>query len=88
MQVLRYGALEVHVAGRFDMICFKLYAAVDHSGYRNSKHLDDLQALTPSAEELLGAARWTRTQDGSDGFRGELAKILEMLGVTVDDADL
>lgn len=86
--MLRYSALEVHVAGRFDMICFKLYAAVDHSGYRNSKHLDDLRALTPSVDELLAASQWTRTQDGSDGFLGELEKILEMLGVLVNDAGL
>ncbi len=88
VQVLRYAALEVHVAGRFDMICFKLYAAVDHSGDRNSKHFDDLRALMPSEGELLAAARWTRTQDASDGFLGELKKILKLLEVSVDDADL
>lgn len=83
--VRRYGALEVHVAGRFDLVCFKLYAAVDHSGDRASKHLDDLKALQPSESELLAAARWTQTHDNSDAFFGELAKILAEFGVSVDD---
>jgi hypothetical protein len=86
--VRRYGSLEVHVVGRFDMICFKLYAAVDHSGQRTSKHLTDLRALDPTADELLTAARWTRTHDDSDGFLQELAKILGQLGVEVENADL
>ncbi|MEI8409263.1 MULTISPECIES: hypothetical protein [unclassified Kribbella] len=85
--VRRYGSLEVHVVGRFDMICFKLYAAVDHSGQRTSKHLTDLEALDPSTGELLTAARWTRTHDDSDGFRQELTKILGHLGVGVEDAE-
>jgi len=79
-----YGPLEVHVVGRFDLVCFKLYAAVDQSGYRTSKHLADLKDLDPTAEELLSAARWTRTQDPSEGFAVELAKILAVLGVEDD----
>jgi hypothetical protein len=84
----RYGSLEVHVAGRFDLICFKLYAAVDHSGERVSKHLTDLRALDPSAEELITAAVWTRTHDPSEGFKGELVKVLAIFGVEAADADL
>jgi hypothetical protein len=68
------------------MVCFKLYASVDHSGERASKHLDDLKALQPSEDELLAAARWTQTHDNSDAFLGELVKILAQLGVIVDDA--
>jgi len=30
---------------------------------------------------LLRAARWTRTQDPSPGFAGELRRILKLLGV-------
>ncbi|TWD82223.1 hypothetical protein FB561_3351 [Kribbella amoyensis] len=86
--VRRYGALEVHVAGRLDMLCFKLYAAVDHSGYRTSKHFDDLRALAPNGEELLTEARWTRTHDSSDAFRGELVKILASLGLEVSDGQV
>lgn len=81
-----YGPLEVHVVGRFDLVCFKLYAAVDQSGYRTSKHLADLKDLDPSAEELLAAARWTRTQDPSEGFAVELVKTLAVLGVEDDHA--
>lgn len=55
--VLRYATLEVHVPGRFDLICFKLYAAVDHSGDRDSKHMDDLRDLDATRDELLDAAR-------------------------------
>jgi hypothetical protein len=88
VSIHRYGSLEVHVAGRFDLICFKLYAAVDHSGDRVSKHLTDLRALDPSAEELLTAAIWTRTHDPSEGFKGELVKVLAIFGVEAADADL
>jgi hypothetical protein len=83
-----YGALEVHVTGRFDLVCFKLYAAVDHSGYQTSKHLADLKGLDPTVAELELAARWTRTHDASEGFEGELIKILAALGVGNADAEL
>lgn len=66
---------------RFDLLCFKLYAAVDHSGYQLSKHLVDLRDLEPTPEELMTAARWTRTHDPSEGFKGELIKILLTLGL-------
>jgi hypothetical protein len=38
-----YGGLTLHVAARFDQICFKLYAAADHDP--RSKHAQDLEAL-------------------------------------------
>ena len=79
----RYRGLVVHLAGRRDQIFLKLYAAVDQGP--NSKHFQDLVALSASREELLDAARWTLTQDPSPGFRGELMKALASLGV--DDAD-
>jgi hypothetical protein len=53
-----------------------------------SKHLTDLRALEPSAEELLTAAAWTRTHDPSEGFKGELVKVLAIVGVEAADADL
>jgi hypothetical protein len=86
VSVRTYGPLEIHVAGRFDLVCFKLYAAVDHSGHRTSKHLADLKDLDPSAEELVSAARWTRTHDASEGFERELIKILAAMGVEDTDA--
>lgn len=51
-------------------------------------HLTDLRALDPSADELLTAAIWTRTHDPSEGFEGELVKVLAIFGVEAADADL
>jgi hypothetical protein len=78
-----YGGLVTWLAGRFDMICFKLYAAVDQGP--RSRHLQDLRELGPSQDELLFAARWSRTHDPSDGYRSLLADALDQLGVV--DAD-
>lgn len=82
----RYGPLEILLADRFDQIHFKLYAAVDQGP--GSKHFADLQALEPSRNELLGAARWARTHDPSEGFRAELVKALEALGIRGSDESL
>jgi hypothetical protein len=86
--VRRYGSLEVHLVGRSDFICFKLYAAVDRFGERVSKHLTDLRALEPTREDLLVAARWTRTHDPSEGFLLNLTKVLMQLAVGVENAEL
>lgn len=84
LETRQYGpSLTVHLASRFDQIHFKVYALVDQGP---GKHEADLQALTPTREELLEAARWSRTHDPSDGFRGQLLATLEYLGV--EDADL
>ncbi|MGI8646720.1 MAG: hypothetical protein ACR2JX_00595 [Mycobacteriales bacterium] len=88
VQIRTYGTLEVHIAGRFDLLCFKLYAAVDHSGPRESKHLADLRKLNTTDPELIRAARWTRTHDPSEGFNKELIKILTTLSGTATDAAL
>lgn len=84
--VRRFGALDVHLPAREDLICFKLYAAVDQGP--RSKHMDDLHALGPSSDELVAAARWTRTHDTSVGFLAELRSALAYFGVEVDDGDL
>jgi hypothetical protein len=74
-----YGeALTVHFASRFDQIHFKLYAMVDQGA---GKHEADLRNLDPTREELLAAARWTRTHDPSEGFREQLLAALAHLGV-------
>lgn len=78
-----FGGLLVHVADRIDQIHFKLYAAIDQGP--RSKHFQDLLRLAPSADELLVAARWTRTHDTSDGFREHLREALSTLGVEVPD---
>lgn len=84
--IRRYGTLDVHLPGREDLICFKLYAAVDQG--ERSKHFADLEGMKPTAAELLPAAWWTRTHDPSPGFLGELRRILGLLGVEAHDADL
>ena len=78
-----YGeALTVRWASRFDQIHFKLYAAVDQAG----KHLTDLEALEPSHDELISAARWSRQHDPSEGFLSMLTEALKYFGV--ENADL
>jgi hypothetical protein len=74
----RYGpALTIGFVGRYEQIHFKLYAAADQGPGR---HVSDLQDLRPTAEEILAAARWTRLQDPSEGFRMVLADLLRHLG--------
>jgi hypothetical protein len=75
--------LTVHFASRLDQIHFKLYAAVDQGP---GKHSEDLEALAPTHEDLLRAARWTRTHDPSPGFAQELRRALAHFGV--DHGDL
>jgi len=77
------AALTVHLASRLDQIHFKLYALVDQGVGR---HEEDLRALAPTPDELRAAARWTVTQDPSEGFRQELHGALRYLGV--EDVDL
>jgi hypothetical protein len=80
-----FGALTIWVAGTYDLICFKLYAAADHWPTRD-RHLADLRALKPRRAQLLSAALWTRTHDSSPDFRTLLVAVLADLGVA--DADV
>jgi hypothetical protein len=68
----------VQFASRFDQIHFKLYALVDQGPGRQES---DLRQLDPSAQELIAAARWTRTHDPSPGFRDGLERVLRHFGV-------
>ncbi len=86
VMVRTYGGLEVHLPAREDLICFKLYAAVDQG--ERSKHFADLRRLSPTPAQLLNAAKWTRTHDPSPAFLGELQRILSLLGMEVLDDDL
>ena len=81
-----YNGLVVWLADRVDMICFKLFAAVDQ-GIR-SRHFQDLRELDPTREELLVAAHWTRTHDPSVGYRSLLLGTLAALDEGAFDADL
>lgn len=76
-------ALHVLLASRVDQIHLKLYAVVDQGA---GKHLNDLRALNPTSDELLAAARWSRTHDPSEGYRDGLVRVLAHLGV--DDGSL
>lgn len=79
--------LVVWLAGRYDLVCFKLYAVVDRWPARD-RHIEDLSALSPTEDELLDAAAWARTHDPSPGFRAQLVTVLRHLGVEDADARL
>jgi hypothetical protein len=74
-----YGGLVGWFAARFDMVCFKLYAAVDQGP--RSRHMQDLRDLGPDRDELGAAAHWIVTQDPSPGFRVLLVEALGLLGM-------
>lgn len=79
-----YGdSLTVYFASRYDQVHFKLYALVDQGP---GKHEDDLRALSPTEEELLAAANWSRSHDPSEGYAQMLRDVLTHSGV--DDVDL
>lgn len=69
-------ALTVSFISRYDQIHFKLYAAADQGG----RHFTDLKKLSPTEDEMLAAARWTFTQDVSEGFRLVVGEVLLALG--------
>jgi hypothetical protein len=76
--------LVIWLAGRYDLVCFKLYAAADEWPTRG-RHLQDLRALDPDPETLRTAARWARSHDPSPGFRErQLGPLLRELGVDDD----
>lgn len=78
-----YGKnLVVHFLTRYDQIHFKLHAAVDRGG----KHVDDLLALKPTADELEAAARWSMTHDVSEGYKTLLKSFLTQIDY-IDVAD-
>lgn len=74
-----WDGLVLHIADRRDQIFFKLYAAVDQGP--RSKHFDDLRRLEPTVDELRAATAWVRSHDPSEGFREELRRALQDLGV-------
>lgn len=74
-----YGeGLVVYLASRYDQIHFKLYALVDQGP---GKHEEDLRALSPTEVELIAAAKWSRSQDPSEGYALMLHQALTHLGV-------
>ena len=86
MTPMTLGGLVVWLAGRVDLLHFKLYAAADHWP-RKDRHLADLRALDPTRPELLAAARWAGEHDPSPAFRDLLVAVLRDLGIgDADDA--
>ena len=73
-----FGGLTLILAGRFDQICFKVYAAAD--GAPNSKHVKDLLDLDPSDDELSRAAQWVKQQDASSEFATFVDAVIKHLG--------
>lgn len=69
-------SLTVHYAGRYDLIHLKLFALVDLGP---GKHSQDLQALQPTPDEMLAAARWVLTQDAGSDFPELLRTALRQL---------
>lgn len=69
--------LRISFISRRDQVFFKLYATADSD---KGRHYEDLQDLQPTADELLAAARWTRTQDPSEGLLFVLGEVLKALG--------
>ncbi|MCO4762554.1 MAG: hypothetical protein KC502_13670 [Myxococcales bacterium] len=85
-QTRRYASLTVHLADRIDQVHLKLYAAADHWPARLNKHLQDLELLTPTKDELLRAAAWTQNHDPSDGFlQHQLTPVLAHFDVEPTD---
>jgi hypothetical protein len=77
-RTMQHGGLIIHLAGRFDQICFKLYAAVDQGP--ESKHFADLKLLKPSKDELEEAEKWCKTHDVSEEFAALLQDVKIALG--------
>lgn len=73
-----YGTcLTIYYPDRFDLIHLKLFAIMDQGPGR---HVSDLQALKPTEEELLQAARWVLTQDAGEVFPQIVRNTLTALG--------
>lgn len=69
--------LIIYLPDRYDIIHLKLFAAVDQGVGR---HTHDLEALQPTGEELLAAARWVLTQDAGEVFPGLVRHTLKSIG--------
>jgi hypothetical protein len=73
-----YGpCLTIFLPDRFDLIHLKLFAIMDQG---LGRHVQDLQALKPTQDELLLAARWVLTQDAGEVFPQIVRNTLTSLG--------
>ena len=76
----RYKGLTLHLADRFDQICFKLYASVDQGP--ESKHFADLITLKPTPGELEKAKSWCISHDVSESFEIEINRAMESINAS------
>lgn len=67
------------VSAREDFVCFKLYAAASR-GSREAQHIQDLEQLGPTENELIVAAEWAQQQDDGDEFKAVLKRLLQDMG--------
>lgn len=74
LEPIKFNGLTIHLASRFDQICFKLYATVDQGP--KSKHFEDLKQLKATKKELEKAAEWCKTHDVSEVFEHTLKQAL------------
>jgi len=73
-----YGArLTIHLPDRYDLIHLKLFAAVDQG---MGRHVRDLEAMKPTDDEMLDAARWVLTQDAGEVFPALVRDALKQMG--------
>lgn len=73
-----YGPrLTIYYPDRYDLIHLKLFAAIDQGPGR---HVSDLLALAPTAEEMLAAGCWVLTQDASESFPSLVKEAITHLG--------
>ena len=82
-----FAALTLEILSREDIITLKLWAATDaRAPERRARDVGDLRTLAPSREEMLRAARWCRSKDGTNGFVASsgVLDILRDLGFEVD----
>ena len=70
-----YGGLWVGLAGRYDLIFLKLYAAADDVG-PTSRHFKDLVALKPTPADLDAARAWIATQDPPPAVAQAVAQVI------------
>jgi hypothetical protein len=71
----RHAGLWVGLPGRIDLIYLKLSAAADDLG-PGSRHYQDLLALRPTPEELVGARAWIQGQDQSPAMAEALDRVI------------
>lgn len=75
VQWRHYAALDVGLAGRLDLIFFKLEAAADQPSSAN-RHFQDLIALEPSRAELESAAEWVRSKNVGPEYHAILDQVI------------